>query len=193
MIVACWDSLANHDLLGIRSTQYSKLNFAPSIVTSGCGLIAAGGQSGELALKSASPSSKWCHQITEGSNINNSIHIAPSPLSSTSPRLLVSNNDETVKIFEVNGRIPDFKRARRRREKEWEREGGWGERKAERREDEDGMSFQDYEDDDIMEEDVEEEGVHDEGGECTLEKMEVGEIKLSTAVNHCEETSLSLL
>lgn len=67
-------------------------------------------------------------------------------------------------MLEVAGRVPDYKRSRRRRGRERERA---------------------YEEEDGGEE-VEEEGVHDLGGECKLESVECAEIKLHTAVNHCE-------
>lgn len=109
-----------------------------------------------------------CHQITEATagSINNSVHIAPSPLSAAVPRLTVSNNDQSIRVFEVSGRVPDYKRSRRRRARERER--------AYEEEDESGG-----------EEAVEEEGVHDLGGECKLQSVECAEIKLHTAVNHC--------
>ena len=98
-------------------------------------------------------------------SINNSICISPSPLSATTPRLLVSNNDMTIKVFDVKGRIPDFGRSKRRR------------RKARTRE-----PFEE------AESDVEESGVHDQGGECELTKVPLTEIQMSTAINHCQFT-----
>ncbi|KAL8278553.1 hypothetical protein RQP46_009045 [Phenoliferia psychrophenolica] len=164
-------SIASHDRLGQKPIEYTRLGFAPSTLVYGCGLIAAGGQAAELALKAAAPSSTWCLQTNlcptaPMNKINNSICIAPSPLSASTPRLLVSNNDATIKVFDVKGRIPDFGRAGRRRKRERDR---WAD-------DEDREG----------EEQVEEMGVHDEeGGECALEKVELGEIAMTTAINHC--------
>lgn len=79
----------------------------------------------------------------------------------------MSNNDETIKVYDVAGRIPDYARSKRRRLKARERAG----------------------EDEPADDDVEETGVHDLGGECSLVKVPLVEIQLDTAVNHCERSS----
>ena len=91
-------------------------------------LIAAGGQDAELhlSLHSSSPSSStssssshhrssrphWQHQAQLQGSINNSVMLTSLSLtkanvSSAEPRVAVSNNDSTVKFFEVNIRSSD--------------------------------------------------------------------------------------
>lgn len=186
VVVACWDSLANHDLLGNKESTYTSLGFAPCCLTSNLNLIIAGGQNGELAMKSTSAKSNWCYQTdaTSNSNINNSISISVSPLSQQVPRILVSNNDESVKVYEVKGRIPDFNSSKRKRIKEYERGGS----RSFRKEDDEEDSTMKVDNNEAFEEgdnsEVEEEGVYDEGGECKLVNLAGSNINLHTAVNH---------
>lgn len=185
------------------------------------GLIAAGGQSSELALKSATPGSDWCFQhlptaslatatgvgTLHSGSINNGIFICPSPTSPETPRVLVSSNDEAIKVFEVEGRPPDYRAARRRRERE--RRAGWSVVEAtwaaERGEQVCGPAAgagpsrltrashaasgaeSDSEGDSEGEEDaaVEEHPSYDEGSACRLVPRTDQDIRLSTAVNHC--------
>ncbi|BGP18509.1 hypothetical protein JCM10213v2_006575 [Rhodosporidiobolus nylandii] len=194
----CYDSLCSVDLWGARPPEYTPLRFSPATVAYGMGLVAAGGQASEIALKSAAPEADWLHQYlpassppsstgvrsVNGGSINNSIFICPSPSSASKPRLLVSNNDEKIAVYEVAGRVPDWQAARRRRKKE--RKAGWsvveaswaaerGEKAYGRR---GGGEAEDSE--------VEERPSYDEEGEeCTLVPLPHEDIRLRTAVNHC--------
>ncbi|GAA5901767.1 hypothetical protein JCM8208_003581 [Rhodotorula glutinis] len=130
--LVCYDSICSVSLYAERPPEYTPLKFSPSTISTGCGLVCVGGQSSELALKSATPGSDWCHQFLPATSqpsstgvrtlhsgsINNSISIAPSPHSPATPRVLVSSNDEAIRVFEVAGRPPDFRAAKRRRERE---------------------------------------------------------------------------
>jgi hypothetical protein len=73
-------------------------------------------------------------------------------------------------VYDVAGPVPDYQRARRRREK----------RPSERMELDDVSEK--GEDDD---ESVEEDGVYDQGGPCTLERVEMEHLAFDTAINHC--------
>ncbi|GAA6031578.1 hypothetical protein JCM8097_006531 [Rhodosporidiobolus ruineniae] len=198
-VLVCYDSLCCVDLYGARPPEYTPLKFSPSTVAYGMGLVAAGGQSSEIALKSASPGSDWCHQHLPASSlpsvtgvrtvhsgsINNSIFIAPSPSSSITPRLLVSNNDEKIVVYDVAGRVPDYQAAKRRRARE--RREGWSVVEAswaaERGDKEYGLLERDSMEDDSP---VEEHPSFDAaGGECTLIPLPHEDIHLRTAVNHC--------
>ncbi|GAA5942848.1 hypothetical protein JCM3775_001520 [Rhodotorula graminis] len=130
--LVCYDSICSVSLYAERPPEYTPLKFSPSTISTGCGLVCVGGQSSELALKSATPGSDWCHQYLPATShasstgvrtlhsgsINNSISIAPSPHSPSTPRVLVSSNDEAIRVFEVAGHPPDFRAAKRRRERE---------------------------------------------------------------------------
>ncbi|BGP42132.1 hypothetical protein JCM10450v2_006218 [Rhodotorula kratochvilovae] len=196
--LVCYDSVCSVDLYAARPPEYTPLKFSPSTISTGCGLVAVGGQSSELALKSATPGADWCHQYLPATStasstgvrtlhsgsINNSIHIAPSPHSPATPRLLVSSNDEAIRVFDVAGRPPDFRAAKRRRERERRTRGSvvdasWA---AERwsRSDE---CFLDSDGDGGSP--VEECPSFDEGGECFLVPVPSVDIRLRTAVNHC--------
>ncbi|GAA6015012.1 hypothetical protein JCM10207_008704 [Rhodosporidiobolus poonsookiae] len=197
--VICYDSLCSVDLWSSRPPEYTPLKFSPTTISYGMGLVAAGGQSSEIALKSATPG---CHQhlpatsppsatgvrtVFAGS-INNSIFISPSPTSASTPRLLVSNNDEKIAIYEVGGHPPDYKAAKRRRVRE-RREGwsvveaGWA---AERGEKEYGVTSSiDRRRGCWDDGDVDERPSYDEGGECHLVPLPAEDIRLQTAVNHC--------
>lgn len=99
-------------------------------------LVAAGGQDAELHISlhsssssssSSTPSSSshhrssrphWQHQTQLQGSINNSVMLTSLSLtkanvSSVEPRVAVSNNDCTVKFFEVNIRSPDSSPASR--------------------------------------------------------------------------------
>lgn len=81
----------------------------------------------------------------------------------------MSNNDETIKVYDVVGHVPDHERARKRRVR---RRAGRaaavvdGEEGAEKSE-------------------VEEDGVFDQGGPCTLQRVESATLPFDTAINHC--------
>ncbi|ORY89042.1 hypothetical protein BCR35DRAFT_300826 [Leucosporidium creatinivorum] len=174
--VVCYDSIARHALDGQAPPSYTRLKFSPSTLAAGCGLIAVGGQSSELALKAAQPGSTWCYQQPSQPNgsINNSIHIAPAPMSASRVgggsgiRLYVSSNAERIEVYDVAGPVPDYERARRRRQK----------RPSERMELDDSEKGEDDEDS------VEEDGVYDQGGTCTLERVEMDNLDFDTAINH---------
>ncbi|SGY61942.1 BQ5605_C007g04627 [Microbotryum silenes-dioicae] len=142
VVVVCYDRIVRHSLLHNVDPIVTKLNFCPSTLAYGCGLIAVGGQLSELALRSAHPDATWSvpsrhsHTITcefslwsnlflrshqtidsPAGSINNSIFIGPSPLLPDRPRLLVSNNDASIKIYDVAGEVPDFRAGARRRKR----------------------------------------------------------------------------
>ncbi|GAA5890855.1 hypothetical protein JCM5296_003443 [Sporobolomyces johnsonii] len=200
--VVCYDSLASHCLYSSRPPEYTPLQFSPSCLTYGLGLVAAGGQNSEVAITGAGIANDWCHQLipyaspsstpqnphhhrrVPSGSINNSIHICPSPSNPDRPRLLVSSNDESIKVYDVAGHIPDWKGAERRRKRE--RTGGWSTVEAswavER-----GQPWEDDSDEggSSETESVEEQPTYDEGGACTLVPVPEEEVALRTAVNHC--------
>ncbi|GAA5952031.1 hypothetical protein JCM3765_005176 [Sporobolomyces pararoseus] len=126
--VTTFDSLANHSLYNDRAPLYTPLSFTPCCLTSGKGFIVCGGQNSELALKSSQPDQDWCYQFlphhrstittTSGSvgggnnslggSIVNSINLHESPSNPSTPRLLVSSNDEVIKVFDIVGQVPDW-------------------------------------------------------------------------------------
>lgn len=85
----------------------SDLNFPPTSLATGCGYVAAGGQRSELIVKR--PNSTWEAQTALGGSINNSMCIAPLPNGGINDptadlqraRILVSNNDETIKVYDL--------------------------------------------------------------------------------------------
>ncbi|BGP26492.1 WD repeat protein [Rhodotorula toruloides] len=194
----CYDSLCSVDLYAARPPEYTPLRFSPSTLAYGMGLVVAGGQSSELAIRSAQPGSDWCHQYLPSSSvpsatgvrtihsgcINNSICVTPSPNSPDTPRLLVSSNDELIKVYEVEGRVPDYKAAKRRRERE--RKAGWSVVEAtwaaERGELEYGLADEEMKDEDST---VEEQPSYDEGSSCHIIPIPSQDLRLPTAVNHC--------
>lgn len=79
------------------------LNFIPNVLEGACGLLAAGGHTAELAIRSSDPSSRWCIQTHVGKSINNSVHISPSPFHPLSrPQIHISNNDQCVYWYNVH-------------------------------------------------------------------------------------------
>ncbi|KAK4052356.1 hypothetical protein OIV83_002158 [Microbotryomycetes sp. JL201] len=126
-----------------------------------------------------------CHQITDSTlngAINNSIHIAPAPLSPATPRLYVSNNDESIKVYDVVGSVPDFRAAKRRRTRtsvRWQTEEHTHE--ARRTDDDDDNNTRS----DSPSSQVEERGTYDVGGQCMLERRDDATITFNTAINHC--------
>ncbi|KAM0753212.1 hypothetical protein T439DRAFT_323847 [Meredithblackwellia eburnea MCA 4105] len=189
--VVCYESVARHSLEPVTASapydpQFTRLGFAPSTLVYGCGLVAAGGQSSELALMSADAAGSaggWSHQTTSpGASINNSIHISPSPLSRTTPRLLVSNNDMTIKVYEVHGPLPDWEGAKRFRRKRRGYPSAPPPRRRKADEDQGDLHIDDEEDERSQE--GEEEGTWDRGGPCRLEKVQCAEMNMETAINH---------
>ncbi|GAA5832740.1 hypothetical protein JCM11251_005746 [Rhodosporidiobolus azoricus] len=199
LAVVCYDSFCSVDLYASRPPEYTPLRFSPSTIAYGMGLVAAGGQASEIALKSAATGQDWCHQYLPASSpptvtgvrtahsgsINNSICIAPSPSSSSTPRLLVSNNDEKIAVYDVAGRVPGWQAAKRKRTRE--RREGWSvveaSQAAERGDKHYGETSDRRSHD--GEEDVEEQHCYDDGGECGLVPVPHEDIRLRTAVNHC--------
>ncbi|KAG0344493.1 hypothetical protein BG004_004445 [Podila humilis] len=77
------------------------LNFPPTSLTSSCGYIAAGGQRGQLMVQQLS--SDWSALTTVGGSINNALCISEH-LGGT--RLLISNNDNTIKVYSIPSMEP---------------------------------------------------------------------------------------
>ncbi|GAA5938901.1 uncharacterized protein JCM15063_004902 [Sporobolomyces koalae] len=202
---ATYDSLASHSLYHDCRPEYTSLHFSPCCVTYGCGLVAAGGQNSEIALKSAQRGQAWCHQQAPYlesretstvatrqarapiSSIVNSLNISPAPNNPSQPRLLVSSNDECIKVFDIVGRVPDWRGARRRRERA--RRDGWSVT-------EDSWNFDSQEEDDVEMDDsggksesenesVEESPSFDEGGPCRLVPRREFDLHFRTPINHC--------
>jgi len=107
-------SLVQRDFLVEDSTPevVAKLEFEPNCIASGSGILAAGGQSAELHISPLPPPSQTSsrsscqafkpYSVTlPGSSINNALLIdtITSPVGAL--RIFVSNNDCTVKVFEV--------------------------------------------------------------------------------------------
>lgn len=150
-----------------------------------------------------------CHQITDpAASINNSIHITPAPLSTTVPRLLVSNNDESIKVYEVAGPVPDYQAAKRRRDKQRRTTNGalglvsdegsatlsnrdddsvqqGRRRKMERYEEGEDVAMEGEDGQPDQQHEVEEDSTFDRGGACTLARLEHLDVQLHTAINHC--------
>lgn len=66
-------------------------------MTTGCGYVAAGGQRSQLMVRDLD--SNWFAQTTVGGSINNAMCISKHPKGSMGPRLLICNNDETIKVL----------------------------------------------------------------------------------------------
>lgn len=77
------------------------LAFSPTSITSGYGYLAAGGQRSQLMVRSLD--NDWTAQATVGGSINNAMCISQH---ASSTRLLICNNDETIKIFS----LPDLQK-----------------------------------------------------------------------------------
>ncbi|KAG0257053.1 hypothetical protein BG011_004193 [Mortierella polycephala] len=81
------------------TTQILKdLTFRPTSLTASCGYLAAGGQRSQLMVKQLN--STWHAHTSVGGSINNALCISEH-LGGT--RLLISNNDETIKIYSLPG------------------------------------------------------------------------------------------
>eukprot|EP00126_Sphaerothecum_destruens_P014422 Sdes_comp25028_c0_seq1m22644 len=72
------------------------LTFSPTSMTVGCGYVAAGGQRSQLMVRNMELGSSFITSV--GGSINNSMCISKH-LDDT--RLLISNNDETIKIYSL--------------------------------------------------------------------------------------------
>ncbi|KAI9011494.1 WD40-repeat-containing domain protein [Gaertneriomyces semiglobifer] len=74
------------------------LSFSPTSITSGHGYLAAGGQRSQLTVRSLTEN--WHASTTVGGSINNAMNMFVTPYApSSSPRLLICNNDETIKMY----------------------------------------------------------------------------------------------
>ncbi|GJN92591.1 hypothetical protein Rhopal_005626-T1 [Rhodotorula paludigena] len=192
--LVCFDSICSVDLYATRPPEYTPLRFAPTTIAAGCGLVAVGGQSSELALRNADPGSGWCTQYLPAASppsstgvvtahtgsINNSLHISPAPGDPQTPRVLVSSNDELIKVYDVGGRVPDYRAAKRRRERQrssFARAGSSRDVEGEMAGTSGGSDGGDSP--------VDEQPSYDQGGECALVPMSHLDIRLQTAVNHC--------
>ncbi|KAG0198147.1 hypothetical protein BGX28_008393 [Mortierella sp. GBA30] len=81
------------------TTQIMKdLAFHPTSLTASCGYLAAGGQRSQLMVKQIN--SNWYAHTSVGGSINNALCISEH-LGGT--RLLISNNDETIKVYSLPG------------------------------------------------------------------------------------------
>lgn len=67
-------------------------------MTTGCGYVAAGGQRSQLIVRQLN--STWFAQTTVGGSINNAMCISEHL---GGPRLLICNNDETIKVYTLPG------------------------------------------------------------------------------------------
>ena len=94
-----------------------ELTFSPTSMTAGCGYLAAGGQRSQLMVRQLD--SSWYRRnptcniyafrfasTTVGGSINNSLCISNHPATTNSlgageTRLLVCNNDETIKVYSL--------------------------------------------------------------------------------------------
>ncbi|KXS18570.1 WD40 repeat-like protein [Gonapodya prolifera JEL478] len=75
---------------------FKDLSFSPSSITSGCGYLAAGGQRSQLIVRQLN--NNWFAQTAVGGSINNALSISRHL---GDVRLLVCNNDETIKVFSL--------------------------------------------------------------------------------------------
>lgn len=108
----------------IQRTHLFDLPFAPVCFSYGCGLIALGGQSSELSIRTLQPPARsgptgWdkANFNCVGDNINNSVAIVPRPGSSNlvsgeaatpvQARLILSNNDQSIGIWDVHSQSLD--------------------------------------------------------------------------------------
>lgn len=74
------------------------LSFSPTSMTTGCGYLAAGGQRSQLMVKQLN--SNWFAHTSVGGSINNAMCIYNHQ---NETRLLISNNDETIKVYSLPG------------------------------------------------------------------------------------------
>ncbi|KAG2178745.1 hypothetical protein INT43_001591, partial [Umbelopsis isabellina] len=97
VIFPCQNNVVQYDTAGGKETSLLKdLTFAPTIWTSRYGFLAAGGQRSELVVRELNGS--WAVTTTTGGSINNGLCISNT---NGEKRLLVSNNDETIKVYSL--------------------------------------------------------------------------------------------
>eukprot|EP00736_Rhodelphis_marinus_P000943 Rmarinus@m.18191 len=76
-------------------------DFEPTSMTVGCGYVAAGGQQSQLkvvSLENDSTVGSVCYDAKIGDSVNNALNVTRH---CGETRLLVSNNDETIKVFSL--------------------------------------------------------------------------------------------
>ena len=84
---------------------FSQLSYPPVTLSTGYGMLATAGSSGEVTVHSLdNNSSDNIFDARIGSSINNHISFAPQPTSSIEPRLLVCSNDALIRVFKVGRR-----------------------------------------------------------------------------------------
>ncbi|KAK9718180.1 hypothetical protein K7432_005695 [Basidiobolus ranarum] len=89
------NNVSRYNTASMETTPIIKdLLFSPNSMTAGCGYLAAGGHRSQLAVSQLN--SNWFVNISVGGSINNALCIS-NHLGST--RLLVSNNDQTIKVY----------------------------------------------------------------------------------------------
>lgn len=125
-----------------------------------------------------------CHQITGQIDgcINNSIFITPSLRDPAVPHLFVSNNDQTIKIFAVEGLVPDYRAAKRQRAR---KRGRFANRAQNTMADTSDEHMSDVNATSEAES-VEEQDTFDLGGACRLAPVpQAPTLSFDTAINHC--------
>ena len=78
--------------------------FSPPSSTLRHGYLAAGGQRSQLMVRRLD--SDWSAQMTVGGSINNALCITKHPNNNDQLRILICNNDETIKVYS----LPDLQR-----------------------------------------------------------------------------------
>ncbi|CAM0141743.1 hypothetical protein VKS41_007591 [Umbelopsis sp. WA50703] len=97
VIFPCQNNVIQYNTVGGKESSLLKdLTFAPTSVTAGYGYLAAGGQRSELVVRELN--GNWAVTTTTGGSINNGLCIADT---NGEKRLLVSNNDETIKVYSL--------------------------------------------------------------------------------------------
>ncbi|KAG0292428.1 cleavage and polyadenylation specificity factor subunit 2 [Dissophora globulifera] len=82
----------------LTTALMKELTFQPTSLTAACGYLAAGGQRNQLMVRQMN--SNWFAHTSVGGSINNALCISEH-LGGT--RLLISNNDETIKVYSLPG------------------------------------------------------------------------------------------
>ncbi|GJJ76386.1 hypothetical protein EMPS_08745 [Entomortierella parvispora] len=82
----------------VTTALMKDLSFQPTSLTAACGYLAAGGQRSQLMVQQMN--SNWFAHTSVGGSINNALCISEH-LGGT--RLLISNNDETIKVYSLPG------------------------------------------------------------------------------------------
>ncbi|KAG0235113.1 cleavage and polyadenylation specificity factor subunit 2, partial [Mortierella sp. GBA43] len=82
------------------TSMMKDLTFPPTSLTAACGFLAVGGQRNQLMVRQLN--SNWFAHTSVGGSINNALCISEH-LGGT--RLLISNNDETIKVYSLPGLV----------------------------------------------------------------------------------------